>query len=277
MNWIKRKIFKNKSLYESRVGNVVFLSRHKLLDEFCHDLITSLSRRWVDKKITFFVGIHENFSVLWARRGVRVAIQTEQLCDSSGIFLWPTKNENFTRNIISATAKCDVFWDLSLLNMPYYQSIGVDDCVKKKGLLGPHVFPSGQIQPKKGTEPHLVFFGLLNDRRKMIIQSGCKKDIKILKHGTFGAELISEIERSGGVLNIHAADGVFSEVPRLLTAHLRGKTVYSEELAFPFVRDVHYIGIPICESIDRIIVHKELAELVSRKYSFDRLVKAVCR
>ena len=269
---ITEAFFRRYKIFETRSLGVTFLSRHALLDYFCKDLALTLPKKMPNRNIIFYCGIHENFSFLWYKKGVRVALQTEQFCDAKGRFLWPSKNKNFTRNIITAAKNCDVFWDLSYNNIPYYKKIGVDNIISEKLISGPYIFPQSPIFIKKPINENLVFFGSINARRQKVLDSLSKYSVNVLENGTFGRDLFEEIDASSAVLNIHYNEGVFTEAPRLLAAFLRGRVLCSETLGEPFISDFHYVSLESIGSSDYNLVHENLAELVCKKFTMKDLI-----
>ena len=63
----------------------------------------------------------------------------------------------------------------------------------------------------------------------------------ILSQNCYLEPLYKEINVSSGVLNLHFEEGIYSEIPRLLSAYICGKVLYSEPLAAPFISGQHYI------------------------------------
>lgn len=68
-------------------------------------------------------------------------------------------------------------------------------------------------------------------------------NLRMLPVGTFGAALQAQIAGCGGIVNLHFSDGVYTEYPRLLTAALMGKAIWSELLAPPLLCGQHYFAL----------------------------------
>ena len=69
------------------------------------------------------------------------------------------------------------------------------------------------------------------------------QNIKLLPYGTHGAALQAQIAKSGGIVNLHFSAGVYSEYPRILTAALAGKVIWSDPMAQPLICGQHYFAL----------------------------------
>lgn len=70
--------------------------------------------------------------------------------------------------------------------------------------------------------------------------AGLPKDHCDLLSETYGTDLHKAICDSRGVVNIHFADGIYTEYPRLLSSYLAGKPVLSEKLGAELVEGRDY-------------------------------------
>jgi hypothetical protein len=246
-----------------------------VLDDIARTFSKYHLKKELCKDVHIYVGVHK-FRRHLLPKGLNIGIQTEQFFDENGKKLWRhTSWLQMLRQVI----QYDLTLDFSPANRPAYRFLpkGLRDRI----VFGPKIFPDDDIQflPSKNTE--LVFFGGLSARRAEIIQqlsTRCK--IRTIKDGTFGEELFSSTKDSLAVLNLHHDEGIYTEIPRLLTAYLYGKPIYSEELGQPLVEGRHYLPIDaaldkttaqeVFERFKREFVHNNLfsdfLEIINRKF-----------
>ena len=217
-------------------GDVVFCAHHPIL----RDLAATLAGAAYDlprgRAIEVLVGAHD-FARRRAAGPVRIALQTEQLADAGGSPLWAAR---LGRELGGLLGRCDAVLDLSPFNAPAYDRLPAAD--RKRVVFGPFIFPDRAPAFDPGTGPELVFFGAINPRRAAALERiAARRPVRVLPPGTFGAALMAAIAPAAGILNLHYADGTYTEAPRLLTALLAGKPVHSEPLAPPLEVGRHYL------------------------------------
>ena len=271
---LQNRNFKKKTISVFNGRNCEFISDHPILKTLSLDLLYSFENIKLSKPMTFYVGAHREFSGYWAKKNIRVAIQTEQFCDATGQNLWWSDNAELIQNIKNAIKNCDVFWDLSNHNMPFYRANNLDVMIKKKGIFGPYVFHKNQKEMKALIREHIIFCGTLNDRRKELIKNFIGPKVKIAQR-VYGKKLNRMIDQSAGVLNLHFADGVYTELPRVLSAYNRRRVLVSEMLASPFISSQHYINANSYEPQNAKEIFANFSTLVSDKYSFEILLKEI--
>ncbi len=257
-------------------GDICFLYRHPILEQFARDLENGLfDATAFPVKIRVFCGIHFDFKTHWQSDDLKIAIQTEQLLDSDGNALFGQEKPGIDRNILKAISHADVVLDLSVYNKPYYEKkFGIE--AADRVVFGPHVFPWKKVEFSNEGEGFL-FFGHVNDRRREKLDVTQPGNVRILPKNHFGRKLEREIRKSKAVVNIHVADGVYTECPRLLTTYLQGKPVISERLDHLWVAGEDYVPF---ESMDADL--ENVFDSFSRKaiecYSFrgflDRAIAA---
>lgn len=268
------KNFRKKIISEFHGPNCVFIADHPILKTFALDLLYSLKNFQLQSPITFYVGAHRVFSGYWSKNNLRIVIQTEQFCDSTGQPLWWSDNSEFTLNIKKSLENCDVFWDLSQHNMPFYKANNLDGLIQKKGFFGPYVFQTKPKKMRSVNREHIIFCGTLNDRRKELIKNFKGPKVKIVQR-VYGAKLNDMIDKSAGVLNLHFADGIYTELPRVLSAYNRSRVLVSEPLASPFIPSEHYISTSSCEINEAEKVFENFSNLVSDQYNFGKFLNDI--
>lgn len=251
-----------------------FICTHQTLREFSYDLLNSMSDLEWRHATVFYVGAHRDFSDFWDTNELKIVIQTEQYCDVHGRFLWSAGKTSEVSNIWKAAHECDYFWDLSVSNIQFYKKIGLYEIIEPKFISGPYVFSEKPRLIQPATSSNVVFYGALNERRRRLIKQHNEMPIKVLKK-TYGDKLTAKILQSAAVLNLHFDEGVYSEIPRILSAFNRGKVLVSEELAYPFLHNKHYVGLESWQRRDYGLVFEALADLVTSRYSVSELFKQI--
>lgn len=216
-------------------GPVNFIFRHVILGELANQLSAGLAV-FPKKRVNVLVGTHLGFPPL-PKADINIAIQTEHFYDKSGLALW--NRPSYFRTLYSLCA-FDLLIDLSVYNGVHYSKI--PEKFRKKIIFGPYIFPDFDPNFLPAGGDHLIFFGGISERRKLILSELSRWNVEIVANGVFGPELLNLIHGSSGVLNIHYGEGVFTEFPRLLTAYLAGKPVISERLG-ALVAGRHYFDL----------------------------------
>ena len=261
------------------------LSRNKVLHQLGLDILEGLSDSDLQNlpNTIVIVGCHHSFShslirVLARKSNFVVAIQTEQFFDANQRPLWgsPT-SKNATDTLLQNLRFVDTLLDISENNKKWYEDLGLSQSELKKLHFGPFVFPTEKRSISSASKGKHIFFGNLNERRRQFLNKLGDGKIAIVQDGTYGDRLADELAKSKGVLNLHYSEGVYTEVPRLLTAYLSRKPVVSEKLATPFVAGVHYIDVnEKWADIDRH-VYDNFSDLVTKQFSFAAFLRAAVR
>jgi hypothetical protein len=235
---------------ESRQGDVVLHARHPVLSDLAEMLTGPGFALPQGQPVRVMVGVHG-----FARRilpgGLRIGMQTEQLADATGKPLWGARAvAGPGRGLGRQLRRHAALIDLAPENRPAYASLG--EAALRRVVFGPFLFPDIPPAFEPGTGADLVFFGALNDRRRALLRAIAeRRPVKILPEGTHGAALRAAIAPAAGVLNLHFADGIYTEGPRLLVALLAGKPVFSEQLAPPLACGTDYLTPEEIASADR--------------------------
>jgi hypothetical protein len=216
-------------------GNLRFVARHPILSDLATIFASYDLGKLADKKASIYVGVH-SFTKRILPPGFRIGVQTEQFFDANGRSLW---GEQSRARILRQAWQYDVLLDLSPLNRPAYAFL--PGFLRRRLRFGPHIYPSQlpRFQPGEVGAP-LLFFGAINPRRKRVLDA-MGASVRVLPYGIYGDALTAEIAMAKGVLNLHFADGVYTEYPRLLTALMHGKALWSETLAPPLIAGLHYL------------------------------------
>jgi len=218
-------------------GDVVLCAHHPILRDLAATLAGAGFNLPRGRAIEVLVGAHD-FARGRAPGRLRIALQTEQLADARGSPLWAAR---LGRELGGMLGRCDAVIDLSPFNAPAYDRLPAAD--RARVVFGPFIFPDHAPAFDPGTGPELVFFGAINPRRAAALERiAARRPVRVLPPGTFGAALMAALAPAAGVLNLHYAEGTYTEAPRLLTALLAGKPVYSEPLAPPLEVGRHYLA-----------------------------------
>ena len=277
VRWLRRVITNREPKFIRKHGAIVFIAWHPILDQLSQEIILGLDSDLNTKvPTTVYVGIHGNPGLSWFRRGLKIGIQTEQLYDAEGVALFGLKKGSWDFNIRWGYKMADQIIDLSENNRKFYEE-DIPRNIRKKAevVFGPHIFPSKKIPFRHGGT-NLIFFGSVpeNNRRAGIIRRMKEMPVRMVPDGTYGEELYALIDQSQGVLNVHYEDAVYTEAPRLLTAYLRGKVVFSEPLDNIFLPGVDYIALG--EGGDASEIFENFSEKVTTLYSFSALLNELC-
>lgn len=228
----------------ARNGKLRFVARHPILSDLATIFAGYDLGPLADRKASVYVGVH-SFTKRILPPGFRIGIQTEQFFDANGHNLWGTQSR---WRILRQAWQYDVLLDLSPLNRPAYEFLPA--LLKRRLRFGPHIFPSRlpAFHPGEAGAP-LLFFGAINPRRQQVLDR-MGRTVRVLPYGIYGAQLTAEIMAAKGVLNLHFSNGVYTEYPRLLTALMHGKALWSEMLAEPLVAGRHYVPLAQAEQTD---------------------------
>lgn len=260
-------LFRRKPLFRRTSGRLTMLSRHDTLDQLARDMLDGLPRDFQPRRrVCVIVGTHSDFRYLPLWPGFRVGIQTEQFLDADGTPLWGQHKRKMARNLLATLRRLDVMLDINPANEPWYDAAGLPARERAKLRFGPAIFPS---------EPRLrvpgqgdLFFGNVNDRRRTVLDGLAHRAVEVVPAGVYGDALAARLRAADTVLNIHFAEGTYTEAPRLLTAYLAGKPVLSELLAPPFVAGEHYLPLTDTGTLDLDQVHAAFTALVTQHWSF---------
>ncbi len=270
----KNRSFRKKTISKFQSDNCEFIADHPILKTFSLDLLYSFKNLQLSKPISFYVGAHRAFSGHWSKKNIQIAIQTEQFSDEIGQQLWWSGHAELIQNIKNSLENCDVFWDLSQHNMPFYQANGLEKMVKKKGVFGPYVFQKNEKKMRALSYKHIIFCGTLNNRRKELIKNFQGPKVRIVQR-VYGTKLNKMIDQSAGVLNLHFADGIYTELPRVLSAYNRRRVLVSEMLSAPFKPLEHYICANSYTPEKAEEVFRKFSSLVADEYNFEILLKEI--
>lgn len=224
--------------------DVCLVSPVPLLDDFAADLATVLTEP-IGTEVELHAGLHRpgrlaSFAPR-TRRGLYVGMQTEHMLDVTGRPMW---KRHLLETIQQQAASFDLVLDLSEGNRPIYEDLPAE--VRSRIHFGPHIFPASAPPIAMAADGPTLFFGGTNRRRMRNLQRLRQDGVKVheVPTNTFGAALRAEMTKASSVLNLHFAEGIYTEAPRILKAMLAGLPVLSEELAAPFVADLHYLSVP---------------------------------
>ncbi|WBU63396.1 hypothetical protein PAE61_13665 [Paracoccus aerodenitrificans] len=251
-----------------RHEDLVFVVNHRLLADVAEDLCRLLPVNH-GFRASVLVGMHI-FGSLPDVVGPKLGIQTEQILDEKGSSLW--------RDYPIRRVRRDINWlngmlDFSFANLPAYAELRPSR--RRKVLFGPYAFPD-HIVPFRLNGDYIAFVGNTHGRRSEILQALSEKTrIDIAPRRTFGERLSRWLEGSSGVLNIHFAEGVYAEIPRMIKAYLAGKVIYSEELSYPFVAGRHYFLLDAFEEDveTRLQVFERFQREIAIPYRFTRFLE----
>lgn len=261
------------TVFETRRGNIVLLSRHPVLTQLAQDMIDGLAEAYQPKqRFIIYCGTHDHFGWHVLRRGIRVGVQTEQFRDENGKRLWGNKKKNWRRTM-RYLDRFDFLLDINETNRPAYDGLSPGRLARL--ISGPHIFPN---EPPARTECQLdkcVFFGAMSSQHRVdmvgaVVAAG---HCDVIEDGVFGARLFEVVTRYRAVLNIHFSDAVYSEYPRLLSALKLGKPVVSERLSSVLTAGVHYVAVEGVEDADYDGIYRVFAAHMCENYSFQKLIE----
>lgn len=277
-------------MFERKVGSIRLVSRNEsLLDGFGQDLALVLGSSSGHKNFhpaVFLLGIHLGMRGLAVGKDEKlVVVNTEHLFDAEGQALPRLKTRNpfllngLRSNFSQALKHADLIVDLSEFNRSFWESLR---CIPKKGmekiLFGPFFFPDSEPLQHSAGEG-LAFFGTMTPRRLRSLEAFVHKNQVSVYEDVFGQELLELSQASEAILNFHAYEGVYAEWPRLLSALLAGREVWSELLPAPLIPDHHY---RLIHEDGKLSERKEgedylsnLSSLVRNLFPFSRVLDAL--
>lgn len=278
---IGRVVCRSASIKSVQYGNITFLCPNTVMEQIARDISLGLELSKVSVKsrpILVFLGIHCFFGRHWLRRGFKVGIQTEQLRDENFKPLWGEEWPDLKVNVGQALMFSHSILDLGVKNQHFYEKEKMPTRRSTRFLFGPYIFPSRRVpfRPKVGgVDFSLLFFGSLvaGSRRQLIIEDlananrGAYK-VTAFKDPLFGDELKKEMQKHDAILNIHFAEGLYMEAPRLLSAYVNGKPVVSEPLGAKFDSKNCYMPIDDIAPSKLNEVHEIFSDVFVPDYSF---------
>lgn len=228
----------------ARNGALRFVARHPILSDLAAIFASYDLGEVAGRKASVYVGVH-SFTKRILPPGFRIGIQTEQFFDADGRSLWGVQSR---ARILRQAWQYDALLDLSPLYRPAYAFL--PGFLQRRLRFGPYVYPSHvpAFQPGDAGAP-LLFFGAVNPRRQKALDA-LGKAVRVLPYGVYGDALTAEIAAAKGVLNLHFSEGVYTEYPRLLSALMHGKALWSEPLAPPLIAGRHYLRLEDAEQAD---------------------------
>ena len=262
-----------------RRHDVTLVSPVPVLDDFAEDLAATITGP-VGVDIELHVGLHKpgrlrSFAPPY-RQGLLVGIQTEHLFDATGNLLWQS---HLTEKIVHQVQKYDAVLDLSFANQKAYASLSA---LPRSALhFGPHIFPQSPPAMAAATGSPTLFVGALNERRQALLDGLERGGLSIARvpPNTFRASLKKALAKASSILNLHFAEGCYTEAPRLLKAVLAGKPVVSEDLAHPFVSGQHYLPLDQA-SADQAALrasYEKMVSLLSEQYSLAGFLRKIAQ
>lgn len=259
-----------RKLQKLRLGRVVLLSKHPVLDQVARDILAGLcAENLPDRRITVYVGLHRNYGLHALRPGRRLAIQTEHYFDADGRPMWRRMKR---WRSLKAVLLNHLVLDLSPANRPHYDFM--PGFLRRRVLFGPHIFPCNAPAFQPGETSAFLFFGEMSDRRRALLAALPEGVAQVAPPATFGADLAQMVARAGGILNLHYAEGRYSEMPRLLSACLAGKVVMSEPLGDELVMGRDYLPPgPVPDAAVLRQVHAGFWQNVAAPHGFARFLR----
>lgn len=248
---------------------VNFFSGHKVLKELADQLSNGLGYKEFSRPINVVVGSH--ISPRRLPHGLNIALQTEHYFDADGQRLW--RKESLFRRI-KTLLKYDVVLDLSIYNKKHYHVL--PKALRRKIHYGPNIFPENPINFAPIKLAPVIVFGASSPRREKTLSSLNPLLIKRLPIGIFGQHLQNQLALSRGVVNIHFAEGAYTEWPRLLSCYLAGKVVFSDPLG-EMTTGQHYFSLESIEiqdiSPEEIFIR--FRDEIARKNIFSKWLETV--
>lgn len=265
-----------------RYGRLVFICPSRFMVQLAKDLICCLRHDDFprhEKHVLIYVGVHYNFGRCRFWNGYKIGLQTEQIYDETGKVMWGANRFDNQANIEQAFMFLDGLLDLNVGNLAFYKSERQAGSKPVKLVFGPFVFPGKKIDFLPGSTvsaPSVLFYGSLGaqgSRRRSILKKFDRFKVVMPDRGVFGDDLSRIMKRCDAVLNIHFDDGVYAEVPRLLSAYLHGKPMMSEPLGKFFEVSKHYLSLEHGDLKDCRTVFDEFSQLVTSEYTFSSALR----
>jgi hypothetical protein len=257
--------------------DVTFHATHAVLQDLAQDLAATLTAP-VGARIALHVGMHTgNIVQADGPRDpavVTIGLQTEQLFDARGVALWKA---HLAARIAAKVAQYDVVLDLSSANRRVYAAL--PPALQGRVLFGPHIFPATPPDLAIRPDGPCLFVGSFNQRRRQIRRRLLRQGIavSVVPLRTFGTALRAELQPAAAMMNIHFAQGLYTEYPRLLKSVLAGKPFISEDLADPLVAMEHYVPLARANAGPAALTrtYHQLCDLVCSDYSLQGFLAGV--
>lgn len=222
-----------KAIETLEVGELRFLTTHRTLALVARTLsgsLATLSESFGPTDI--WLGAHRARRIPRSRGRRLVVVQTEQILDADGRAI---ETKLTRRRIARLALQADLFVDWNPQNRPFYGLL--PRLLPRRFLFGPYVFGPGPRAQSPGEG--LVFVGNLNAERQAKLAQ--IRDVRALPMKAGIDEIDQAIASGAAMLNLHSLPGAYTEVPRVLMAHLAGKPLVSEPLAAPFAAGESYL------------------------------------
>ncbi|MBP0482945.1 hypothetical protein [Sagittula salina] len=253
------------------LGKVSIFTDVPILEQIARDMLDGIADEALcATPVDVVLGVHR-YSQLPRHRGrPLIGIQTEHFLDATGA---RTDETLKPRYLASYLRQCDLLVDLSPYNRPYYPW-ATRLLAGQKLIFGPYLFPSRSVAFDPGRTDELLFVGALNDWRRKVLGSPGVPPVRV-ETDLYGGALSERIRQAAAMVNLHRRPGVYSEVPRLLSAVLAGKAVVSEPLAPPFVAGRHYVPLGAAQAADFRAAFEAMRDEIAARYSFEELLRRV--
>ncbi|WP_226629821.1 hypothetical protein [Alloyangia pacifica] len=222
-----------KTIEVLEVGDLRFLTTHRTLALVARTLSASLATVPESFSPTdIWLGAHRAHRVPKTRGRRLVVVQTEQILDARGQVI---ETKLTRRRIARLALRADLFVDWNPQNRAFYGLL--PRLAPRRFLFGPYVFGTGARAQTPGEG--LIFVGNLNAERQAKL--GRLAQVRALSMKAGLEEIDVAIASGAAMLNLHSLPGAYTEVPRVLMAHLAGKPLVSEPLAPPFEAGESYM------------------------------------
>jgi len=271
--WFTR-LLERGGVFERRRGNLLILSRHKILDQVALDILNGLSDDFsLPQKTIVYIGTHKPFGWDYFRRGFKIGVQTEHFQDENAKPL--VRFGIKFRKTVKSYARFDAILEMYTNNKPLYDTLPEE--IRAKTTFGPFIFPTKAPEYSPEGDGKVIFFGTLaSEHRKNCVSRIPPEKLTVLTEVLFGNDLLEEITKHSAVLNLHFIEGVYTEYPRLVTALYAGKPVVSEELSSDLRPGVHYV---LLEDLDKThdpkAIFENFAAKVTTEYSFEGYIQSL--
>jgi hypothetical protein len=262
-----------------RIHDVTLVSPVPVLDDFAEDLGATISHP-VGVDVELHIGLHRpgrlrSFAPP-GRKGLLIGIQTEHIFDAVGHLMW---QGHLKEKIVDQVRKYDAVLDLSFANRKAYGSLPATATSPLH--FGPHIFPQAPRAMAVATGSPTLFVGAVNERRQALLDRLEQGGLAIARvpPNTFRKSLRSALAKASSVLNLHFAEGSYTEAPRILKAVLAGKPVISEDLAHPFVAGQHYLPLDQAGAGEAALraCYERMVSLLSAQYSLSGFLRKIAQ
>jgi hypothetical protein len=240
--------------------------------DICRMLSMQLMELETKLPIHVYIGAHQWVFDSIPKRSINIGVQTEQYYDQNGKKLWAYRPSFFSYLLFN---KFDYLIDYSSFNYLAYGKVKDS----KRIIFGPYLFPEQNKSYIKSMNNLLLFVGDMSPRRQKLLNSiqPTRKKITFFKD-KFYEDLIPELNRCDGIINIHHQKGVYTEWPRILMAYTSGKVVFSEALGYPLISGKHYLPLEEMDSANEDVkekIYQNFKEEIAAKYKFVNFLKLI--